>query len=71
MPQANIWIRKEDWETWQAIGDKAEWMSNALNVAQKIPKMSDPTEVIRAYTCKNGHRSVDGKHCFNAKCVYA
>jgi hypothetical protein len=31
MPHANVWIRKEDWETWSQIENKAEFLHRALN----------------------------------------
>jgi hypothetical protein len=31
MPHANVWIRKEDWEKWQALDSKSEFIHFALN----------------------------------------
>lgn len=31
MPSIPIYIRKEDWEKWEAIQDKPEFIHNALN----------------------------------------
>ncbi len=31
MPHANVWIRKEDWELWEPITNKAAFVHAALN----------------------------------------
>lgn len=31
MPRVDIWIRKEDWQKWQSIKDKPEWLHEHLN----------------------------------------
>lgn len=31
MPRVNIYIREGDWELWQKIQDKPEWISGLLN----------------------------------------
>jgi hypothetical protein len=31
MPHANIWIRKDDWELWEKVENKSEFISRALN----------------------------------------
>jgi hypothetical protein len=30
MPHANVWIRRVNWETWEAIEDKSDWVNKAL-----------------------------------------
>jgi hypothetical protein len=32
MPHANIWIRVEDWDKWQALPDKPDWIHRNLAV---------------------------------------
>lgn len=32
MPQANIWIRKDDWDKWKSIGNKPDFIHDALEV---------------------------------------
>lgn len=34
MPAANVWIRKDDWDKWQALENKAEAISAMLNGRQ-------------------------------------
>lgn len=31
MPSVHIWIKKDDWDKWQAIADKPEWLHEHLN----------------------------------------
>lgn len=31
MPHVNIWIRKEDLDKWNAVGDKPGWIHSNLN----------------------------------------
>lgn len=31
MPRVDIWIRKEDWQKWQSIKNKPEWLHEHLN----------------------------------------
>lgn len=35
MPDAHIWIRKEDEKKWKAIGDKPRWLHEHLNSQQR------------------------------------
>lgn len=38
MPNATVYIRQEDWDTWQTLGNKSQWLSDALNGnAGRIP----------------------------------
>lgn len=30
MPRVNIWIRKDDWEDWRIIGNKSEFIHDAI-----------------------------------------
>lgn len=48
MPHANIWIRKEDYELWQEIPNKSEFISNALKgVVPTISEMREETETYK------------------------
>lgn len=43
--------------------------SGGSSAASKEVQPSEQQPVTK--TCKNGHRSVDGIHCFNMNCVYS
>lgn len=48
MPHANIWIRKEDYELWDAIEKKSDWLHNRLNdikINQVLPPVKIKPEV--------------------------
>lgn len=36
MPHANIWIRKENWETWQTLPDKSDFVNSLLGENNSI-----------------------------------
>ena len=42
MPKVTIWIRKEDYDKWQAIADKPAWLHKHLN--NPLIKMAYETE---------------------------
>lgn len=48
MPHANVWIRKQDYELWQEIPNKSEFISNALKgVVPTISEMREETETYK------------------------
>lgn len=40
MPRVNIYIRNEDWEAWEAIKDKPEFIHNSINVKKAYTDLS-------------------------------
>lgn len=44
MPHANIWIRKEQVEQWQAIDDKSKFVSDALVLAAQYKDAKLPIQ---------------------------
>ena len=42
MPHANVWIRKEDYDAWRALENKAEFIHAALNSSNKQPAVKQP-----------------------------
>lgn len=30
MPRVNVYIRKEDWEAWESLADKPDWLHQSL-----------------------------------------
>jgi len=47
MPRVDVWIRKNDFDKWEAIKDKPEFLHNALNVREAYLDLS-PTERVIA-----------------------
>lgn len=47
MPRVNIYIRNGDWEKWQAIKDKPEWIREGLNATSAFEgiRMVIPADV--------------------------
>lgn len=45
-------------------------LASHYTVDEVYESLDKAVETSDVYKCKNGHRSLDGKHCFNAKCVY-
>ena len=48
MPHANIWIRKEDYATWELLPNKAEFLSQALrgttiHIEEPMPQVIIPS----------------------------
>ena len=44
MPRANIYIREDDWDKWQAIEKKSEFIRNALNTKWDVKDRSVEVE---------------------------
>lgn len=78
MPHATIWIRREDWETWISIENKAEWVHGALKPRVnnsmreiKLPQFDKPFKVLKSGPqCKNGHLVDDWGYCMDITCKY-
>jgi len=43
MPKVTIWIRESDWQLWQAITDKPDWISTRLNIVETVIRVADNT----------------------------
>lgn len=80
MPKVTIWIRNDDLPAWNKISDRAMWLHDQLSYPMLTVKVDEdevekPVEKLAAEilkrTCKNGHPSSNGRHCFNMKCVYS
>lgn len=67
MPHANIWIRKEDVDKWQALEKKSEFIHNALNdggVSGMVGALVKAEYVEEAeFTEKDGKPVYTGKTC--------
>lgn len=63
MPRVTIWIRNEDWDQWEAIDNKPEWLHERLNLVKGIP----------IYPIEDPHpgelHTIDGKETFDVTVV--
>lgn len=79
MPQANVWIREEDWEVWKAIPDRPKWLHGQLEHYSetatrkvKLPQLDKPITVpSNRGTCKNGHVTDEWGYCLARECKYS
>lgn len=37
MPQGNVWIRKENWEKWQELPNKSDFINSILEEKESLP----------------------------------
>lgn len=64
MPRVNIFIRKEDWDRWQAIPDVPEWIHKGLvgkSVADKEVKQVRVKTAKVIKTVAEAQASIDAK----------
>lgn len=40
MPKVTIWIRNEDYDKWEAIADKPEWVHRAINTKNMLDNIN-------------------------------
>lgn len=64
MPHANIWIRRENWDKWQALEGKAGFVNKHLEEALNIPKRVDLAYAadLQVEPCKHGFAPKFCKH---------
>lgn len=53
MPHANIWVRRADWEKWEAIEKKSEFISNALK-GTHIEIKTPSSKATKGAVCQHG-----------------
>lgn len=58
MPNATIYIRKENWDTWESLADKSLQVNHWLTVARNGETTIKPDKVIKANKLSTDKKSV-------------
>lgn len=59
MPQVTLYVRKEDWEAFKAIKNKAEWLHNAITPPRPPIIVVDPKKFNKGFNMSPSSRIIE------------